>query len=246
MFFNFSVLFSALLFLCGLELIVFQNEWVFLVAATIAFVTFQAAKKFGKSSFSGIIPLVFALSSVMILYLVDSFKQQQLLIMLSFCAYYLAFLGIYRLRYYKRDQTARGLMAFASMSTLFLFYAGAYGIYLNFAIPIGGLMLAYCIATALVSYQYFLIFDKNDARLARIYSLLLGLSLAEVAWIINFWPFGYLTTGVVVLMFYYLLWYMVQSYFLKTLSKKYILAHTVLFIFLIGMVLTSTRWLPVS
>ncbi|MDD5083367.1 MAG: hypothetical protein PHT88_00320 [Candidatus Moranbacteria bacterium] len=246
MLFNFSILFSSLLFLGGLELVIFQSEHVIASAMLITVLTLHASHRIGKGLFSGVIPLTFALSAVMLLYLVDSMMQRQWLIGLSFGVYYLAFLGIYRLRYYERDKTARGMVSFVVMATMFLFYASIYGLYLNFAVPIWGFMLAYCAVTALLSYQYFLLFDQTQTRRVRIYSLILGLSMAEVAWIINFWPFGYLTTGVVVLMFYYILWDLVQSYFLKDLSKKRIFVHLVLFGFLIGMVLTSTRWVPVA
>jgi hypothetical protein len=246
MFFNFSIFFSSLIFLLGLEFVVFQDDWVPFLTLLIAFLTLQASRKIGKSLSAGIIPLIFALSSIALLYLVDSIAQRQVLIVLSCCVYYLALLGIYRLKNYDKDKTAFGIMSFVVMSTTFLFYASIYGIYLNFAIPIGVFMLVYCAVTTLLSYQYFLMLDKAEARRARIYSLILGLSMAEIAWIINFWPFGYLTTGVIVLMFYYILWYLVQSYFLKALSTKHLFVHIILFSFLIGMVLTSTRWIPVA
>lgn len=244
MLFNFSIFFSSLIFFLGLELVVFQGDWAISSVVLISFLTLQASRKIGKSLASGITPLIFALSTVALLYLVDSMTQRQWLIVLSSAVYYLALLGIYRLRYYERDQTARGMMAFVSMATLFLFYSSVYGIYLNFAVPIWGLMLAYCAGTMLLSHQYLLVIDSQKGRLARMYSLLLGLSLAEIAWVINFWPFGYLTTGVVVLMFYYILWDLVQSYFLETLSKQRVMSHLILFGFLIGMVLASTRWVP--
>lgn len=244
MLFNFSIFFSSLVFFLGLELVIFQSDWAFSSITLMLFLTMQASRKIGNRVMAGIIPLIFALSSVVLLYLADSSAQRQLLIVMSSMVYYLAFLGIYRLRYYERDQTARGIMAFVVMATAFLFYSGIYGIYLNFAVPIWGLMLSYCAGTVLLSYQYFLILDRKEARRVRIYSLILGLSLAEIAWVINFWPFGYLTTGVVVLMFYYILWDLVQSYFLGLLSKKRVLAHLVFFGLLIGMVLASTRWVP--
>lgn len=245
MFFNFSVFFSSLFFLLGLELIVFQSDRIFFLAALIAVFTLHASWRIGKSFSMSITPLIFALSAITLLYLVDSSMQQQYLISMSFFVYYLAFLGIYRLRCYERDKTAHSIMSFVAMSTMFLFYASIYGIYLNFAIPIGVFMLLYCVVTALLSYQYLSMLDAVKTTQARIYSLILGLAMAEVAWVVNFWPFGYLTTGVVVLMFYYILWYLVQGYFSKTLFAKGLFMHLALLSVLIGMVLTSTRWVPI-
>lgn len=244
MLFHFSILLTSLLFFLGLEFVVFQNDHVILWSVVLSLIVLQSARKIGTSIFSAATPLIFTLSSVTLLYLVDSLKQQQWLIILSTVVYYLAFLGIYRLRYYERDTTARGMMSFVAMSTNFLFYSSIYGIYLNFSIPIGVFMLAYCAVTVVVTYQYLMILDSEQARKARIYSLILGLSMAEIAWVVNFWPFGYLTTGVIVLMFYYIIWYLVESYFLNTLSKERILTQLVLSGLLIGMVLVSTRWTP--
>lgn len=210
----------------------------------VSLLAIQSSRKIGKSIFSAATPVIFSLSSITLLYLVDSLKQKQWLIVLSTAVYYLAFLGIYRLRYYERDITARGMMSFVAMSTNFLFYSSIYGIYLNFSIPIGVFMLAYCAVTVVITYQYLLTLDGEQDRKARIYSLILGLSMTEIAWVVNFWPFGYLTTGVIVLMFYYILWYLVESYFLKTLSKEHILTQLLFSGLLIGMVLISTRWTP--
>ena len=245
MLFNFSIFFTSILFFLGLELIMFQNDHIILWSLVLSFLVVQSSRKIGKSVFSAAIPLLFSLSSVTLLYLVDSLKQKQWLIILSTLVYYLAFLGIYRLRYYKRDITARGMMSFVVMSTNFLFYSSFYGIYLNFSIPIGVFMLMYCTITAIVTYQYLLILESEQVQKARIYSLILGLSMAEIAWIVNFWPFGYRTTGVIVLTFYYILWYLVEGYFLNKLSKEYILTQLVLSGFLISMVLISARWTPV-
>jgi hypothetical protein len=233
------------MFLIGLELVVFQNDRVFFWAALISFLTLHATHRIGKRLSDGMIPLVFALSSISLLYLVDSMIQRQWLIVLSFGIYYLAFLGIYRLRHCEKDKTAHGIMALVAMATSFIFYSGMYGIYLNFTVPIWVFMLAYCTVTIILSYQYFSVLDTVETKHARMHSLILGLSMAEVAWIVNFWPFGYLTTGAIVLMFYFILWYLVQNYFLNTLSKKRIFMHLILFCFLIGMVLTSTRWVPI-
>jgi len=68
--------------------------------------------------------------------------------------------------------------------------------------------------------------------------------MAEIVWILNFWPFGYLTTGVISLIFYYVFWDLIQCHFFNMLSKKRVLGHMLIFGFLVAMVLSSTRWLP--
>jgi hypothetical protein len=158
--------------------------------------------------------------------------------------FYLYLLGAWRLKSYSGDQTAKGLIAASATATIFFFYTTVYGIYLNFLVPLWVLMILFLLATVFVSYQYFFIIKEKSRKLIWTYSLILGMIMAEIAWVINFWPFGYLTAGVISLIFYYILWDLAQSYFLNLLSRKRVVANMIFFTFLIGLILASSRWLP--
>jgi hypothetical protein len=171
--------------------------------------------------------------------------ERQIFICLSAGMYYLSLLGAYRLGLYSGDKTARGMNMSAMAATIFFAYAAVYGIYLNFLVPLYYLMLIYCLVTLLVSCQYFFIIKNDDKRKVWVYSFLLALVMAELVWIMNFWPFGYLTTGVIALILYYVLWDLTQSYFLNLLSKKRVVANMIFFSVMIILVLLSTKWLPI-
>jgi len=64
--------------------------------------------------------------------------------------------------------------------------------------------------------------------------------MVELIWTMNFWPFGYLTTGVIALILYYILWDLTQSFFLKLLSKKRVVANMIFFSALIVIILLSS------
>jgi len=150
-----------------------------------------------------------------------------------------------RLGEYQGDQTAKGMNMAATIATIFFTYASFYGLYLNFLVPLYVLMVAYLVVTLLVSYQHFSIIKSDAEKTAWIYSFLLALVMSELIWTMNFWPFGYLTTGIVALILYYVLWDMIQSYFLNLLSKKRVMANAILFSILIFLVLLSSKWIPV-
>lgn len=190
-------------------------------------------------------PIFFTLSSISLLYLVTIKYEQQFFIFLAFGMHYLALFGAYRLGKYAKDQTAKGMNMAASFATIFFAYAGAYGLYLNFFVPLYFLMLAYFLITTLISYQYFSIIKSEELKTVWIYSFLLGLTMAEIIWTMNFWPFGYLTTGVIALILYYMLWDIVQSYFLGLLSRKRVTINAVFFSFLIILLLLTSKWIPV-
>lgn len=245
MFFHFSIFFYSLLFFFGLEMMQINSSVAFPMGIVLALVSLRASKVFGKSWRDSIVPLILIISSTSLLYLIDSAAQKQLFIGIAFAVYYISIFGAHRLVLYPKDQTARGLMAFSSMTALFVFYSSCYGLYLNFSIPLWTFMLVYGIVTSIVSLVYLSVLEIRNTRLVYLYSSLLGLSMAEISWIINFWPFGYLTTSVIVLIFYYILWDLTQSYFLNILSQRRVAGHLTLLSFLIAMILMSSRWLPI-
>jgi hypothetical protein len=165
--------------------------------------------------------------------------------MLSVSLYYLSLLGSYRLGRYDRDQTAIGMNMAGSVATIFFSYAGAYGLYLNFLVPLYYLMLAYLVVTLLVSYQHFSLVKRDNKKSVWTYSFLLALAMAELIWTMNFWPFGYLTTGVIALILYYVLWDLVYSHFAGKLSKRRVAANMVFFSVVIIFILLTSKWIPV-
>jgi hypothetical protein len=244
MLFYFPIFFSSLFYFLAVEAVAFNEEWAPFVVLALLFGTVRIVRGTAKSFLLAMPPALFVVSSLLLLYLIDSAVQRHFFAFVSASAYYLAILGGYRLRSAERDQTARGMLAFSSTMTLLFFYCAVYGFYLNFAVPLWLLMLAYCLGTFMVSYPYFWILDRERRPLALAYAAILSLSMAEIAWVINFWPFGYLTTGVVVLVFYYVLWDLTQSYFLNILSQRRVLVHIGCLGLLVGMILASSRWLP--
>lgn len=256
MFFSFPVLFHTLLFAAVHEIIVliktksslefyarFELAIVVIFLVVISLLTVWSAKKIGKKWSCVILLAVFSFSSALLHYLIDSVIEKQIFIILSSFLYYFSLLGIYRLGDYQKDQTARGLISASLATTAFFFYSSIYGAYLNFAVSLWVLMLLFLGVTYGISRQYFLLIN-SDKKVVSIYSLILAMAMAEIAWVINFWPFGYLTTGVIVLMLYYVLWDLIQSHFLNLLSKRRVVANMAFFSFLIILILTTSKWLP--
>jgi hypothetical protein len=204
---------------------------------------YQIAKRVSRRTSMTPMPVLFALSTWGLLYFVQSSKQQYVLMALAAIAYYFVHISLYRLNLYYKDQTARGIIAAGSVATIFLFYAASYGIYLNFDIPLWALILAEMAVTILVSFQHFWLINDNKNNVLN-YSLILGLVMAEIVWILNFWPFGYLTTGVITLIFYYVFWDLATCHFLDELSKRRVVANMIFFGLLVTLVLYSARWLP--
>lgn len=244
MFLHLRILFYSLIFFAGLEVIAIKQEFILPMIVILTLFSLWGARNIGGRWFFSIIPVTFSFSSIALLYLIDLIYGKQVFIFLGTLMYYLSLLGAYRLNNYSKDQTARGMILASAATTLFFFYTAAYGIYLNFFIPLWQLMIFFSLVTVFVSYQDLTITKGDNKKLVWSYSILLGMVMAEFAWVMNFWPFGYLTTGVIALIFYYVLWDLAQSYFSNLLSKKRVVANMILFTFLVSLVLVSSRWLP--
>lgn len=248
MFLKLRPFFYSLMFFCGLEIIAYNHSNLNLavfVLIILLLASLREGKIIGKKWKFSILPIFFTLSSTSLLYLITIKYEQQLFIFLASGMHYLALFGAYRLGKYEKDQTAKGMNTAATFTTIFFTYAGAYGLYLNFFVPLYFLMLTYFLITLLLSYQYFSIIKSDRLKTVWIYSFLLGLAIAEIVWTMNFWPFGYLTTGVIALILYYMLWDIVQSHFLNLLSRKRVAANAIFFSFLILLILLTSKWIPV-
>lgn len=245
MFLKLRPLLFSLVFLAGLELIVTGHSFVFPVTSFLILISLFEGRHLGRSWRFSILPIFFTISSISLLYLIGLPYEQHIYIVLASALYYMSLFGAHRLGDYAGDKTARGMNMAATSATIFFTYAGAYGLYLNFLVPLYTLMLAYLIITLLVSYQYFSIVKTDNAKIVWIYSFLLALAMAELIWTMNFWPFGYLTTGVIALILYYVLWDIIHSHFLSILTKKRIATNATVFSVLVILILLSSKWIPV-
>lgn len=257
MFFDIAIFFQGLAFFAllrfsvtefGSDFFSFIFEKNSIIGAVLFLVAigyvFRSAYRISRKGSMTALPVLFFFASLGLLYFISSPSQQKIFIIASSAVYYFLLIAMYRLKSYEKDQTAIGIMGACSLITLFFLYSALCGIYLNFVFPLGALMAVFLLVTTLVSFQYLWIL-KKDLRMVWSYSLVLGLIMTEIAWILNFWPFGYLTTGVVALIFYYVFWDLVCKAFKDTLSKKGVFANIVIFSVLASVVLMSSHWLPV-
>ncbi len=249
--FLYSLIFFGILEFVSIDFIssklAFLSDKNFLFSVLIFFGLFfyfyQISKKISKSSKMTPIPVFFVVGSFGLLYFIQAHWEQNVFIVLCSFIYYLIHIALYRLQTCKKDKTAIGILSGGNVAAIFLMYAVADGIYLNFAIPLWFFMIAIIIVTTLIGFQYFLLIHENKMVVLS-YSLILGFIMMEIVWVLNFWPFGYLTTSVAGLIFYFVFWDIIQCYFLEKLSKRRIVANMVFLSVIVTMVLLSTRWLP--
>jgi len=256
MFFHAKIFLHTLIFLGILEfistdfigdrLVILTSKNLLLsiiIFLALFFYLFQVSRKISRNLTMTSVPIFFVAGSIGLLYFIQARWQQHFFILLCSIVYYFIHLSIYRLRSCRKDQTAIGILGGGNVAAIFLIYAVAYGIYLNFAISLWLLMAVIMLVTILITYQYFLLI-RESKKSALNYSVILGFVMAEIVWVLNFWPFGYLTTSVIGLVFYFIFWDIIQCHFLEKLSKRRIIANMILLGVIVTIVLSSTRWLP--
>ncbi|MEK7181523.1 MAG: hypothetical protein AAB519_03370 [Patescibacteria group bacterium] len=247
MIFHFKILLWTLVFLFGLEIISSNPisaswSWYVFAILPLLIIAYISAKRLTKRSSDAFLPGLLALVAPTLLSLIDSPNARQLFVVLSALMYYFALLGIYRLRHAPTDQTAQAFLNTAAMAALFFFFSVLYGFYLNFSFPLWGLMLLYFFGTSLTSYQLFISVEREERRRVLIYSVLLGLIMGEMVWVMSFWPFGYLTTGALGLIFYFVCWDIAFDGFRKKLSLKKAVLRLLFFLVLSILLLASSPW----
>lgn len=249
MVFHFTVLFWSVIFSLGLLLVATNPisptwNWYIFSSAPLIVVSLLASRRMTKRFSDAFLPGLLSLGAPMLLSLIDSSAERRVFVVLSGLMYYFALLGMYRLRHAPQDQTGQAFLNTSAMAALFFFYAGVYGFYLNFSFPLWGLMLLYFLGTALTSYETFIGIEREGGAKRRliIYSTLLGFLMGEMAWVMSFWPFGYLTTGSLALIFFFMAWDISFDAFHRVLSLKKAIWRILFFLILIGLVLFSTPW----
>ncbi|MCK4636161.1 MAG: hypothetical protein KAT32_04850 [Candidatus Moranbacteria bacterium] len=254
----------SLIFLIGIELIAmmpFQifdwdgififdngmkiNFFIYFISFILFVLSIYAGWQIGKKVIYSFVTWGLATFSVILLLrFIDNQVQKYIFAGLISLAFYATLLGAERLRKNTSDLTARSIFSSAFIAMLFLFYAGMYGFYINFEVPLWLLMLVHLVFSGFATFSSLLVHSNDKVRVA-LYSVIISFATMQFVWMANFWPFGYLTMATASLMFYYILWDLVHMLFLQELSKKRVLMNIGLSVILLLMVLISSRWVLV-
>lgn len=248
MIFHLAVFFWAVVFYGALQLIASVDtevtaDWYIYSILLLMAVVFIANRRLTLQLKDVSLPLLLAVTTPTLLSFIDSSVEQQIFLLIATAMLYTALIGLYRLKFAPKDQTAVAFIHTAGMAALFLFYASIYGFYLNFTFPLWGLMVVFFIGTALTSLVTLGCNRENENKhRIKLYSVLLGLTMSELAWIISFWPFGYLTTASITLVFYFIAWEIAWASLEGVLTLKKTLIRMIFFFSLVILLLISTPW----
>jgi len=262
-----NAFFFTLIFAGVLELSVFnENRYFYLLYFLIGFsilVIWPLARKIRFLA----IPFFLSIGSLNLLILIDQISEKHIFIGLSSLVYYLALLGAYRLKKYDCDQTAQGMINLATLATVFFWFTSSYGWYLNFDIGNWVLVLVFVTATFSISWPSIMIglvackkisyrqkgekkkslisfgqYIFKEHKQAVFLNLVLTLIMGEVVLAVSFWPFGYLVTGSILVIVYYVFWDAIRFFIQDGLTSKLLWFNIGWAIVAVGVILITANW----
>lgn len=246
MIWEFGVFFLSLLNLAALWLAFSYPSQAFWFVGIFAVVLLVGVRLIAKNFRFFFLLIFLILGALLLLPLIDSSAQAKAFIVLISGVFYLAILAGYRLRKYDKDQTAKAMVNLAALSALFCLYTSVYGWYLNIEISVWYIMAIFSVVTFVISYISIAINKLEINRYQNVlYSIFLAYLVAGAIWIQNFWPFGYLTTGVIALIIYYTGWDIIRNYFIGKLTTRKIIFSLIFLAGTASILLISTKWYPV-
>ncbi len=240
--FLFSAVFYGMLMVLLQEPIVPSWSWYSSTISVFVMLSMVASRKLTEKWYPAFLPSVVSFSTLLLLSLIDVVFEQRVFVWVATGLFYAALLGIYRLKLSPGDETARALLNTAAFASLFFTYAAAYGLYLNYTVPLALLMFVFFLATAIIAFQTLFWAGHDDFLEVLLTVLALGTILGELIWVIHFWPVGYLTVGASMLIFFYLLWHLAFDFFRGTVNGKKIFIETGILLILLALLLVTSPW----
>ena len=258
----------SIVFAIALEIVILGEKWFFHVLIFLVIFSILVVWPLARKIRFLAIPFFLSVGSLSLLYLIDEPIEKHVFIGLSALIYYLAVIGAYRLKFYDCDRTAIGMINLATLATGLFWFVSNYGWYLNFQIETWMLVLTFIGSTFLIGLPSLLICaescKKIEERLSEndtiqlslmpngfkaynkyvvfYLSFIISLVMGELIWGLALWPFSYLTTGVIALMFYFILWDAIRLYIQNMLTKRAVIADLILVAFSIMAILATTQW----
>lgn len=256
MLFQFRSFVYSLFFLLSLEAMVFwqlfQQGAIFLLFFTLLVVWPLVRKP--RFLF---ISVFLSLGSVNLAALIDQGAEKHIFIFLASLVYYISLVGAYRLKNYRCDQSAQGMIEISTLVASFFWFISIYGWFLNFQIDTWWLVGVLMVSAFLINLPSLFVcvdscnklFEKRKSVGKKVpfikaifLNLILALVVGEISWAVVLWPFSYLTTGTIILIIFYIFRNIISLFIKEDFSLKRVLTGLVGGLVFILILLLTAQW----
>jgi|GEM_PF-5846884 len=149
--------------------------------------------------------------------------------------------GLYFWNLSEKEKPRPDIGILVSLGGFFLLIYSAWQLVLLFSLPFWLWLLLIVVAGI---FLFWPLFRLGKRQRSLVYSLILGLLLAQVAWGLAFWPITPLSDMILLLLAAYLIGSLMLSYFLKQLDRKRFWQYILLTGVLVILVISTSNWLP--
>lgn len=230
------------LFLAILEFSVFFPEWyIFSLVALLMLLVSIRPLVFRGSSRGNVLLFFFGIFSWALLLFIDDMVRQHIFSVISGSLLFWMLWGYRRWHEGPLVGMTKSILSAITIASVFLFFSVLIGILINYSVPIWSFMGFMGFGAYILTHQYLSGIARDNVHV-KMYSVAVGIFFVELGWMTQFWPFGYLTTGVILLILYYVLWDVLSSYTEGVFTRSRAWGDVTVLIVLVSMVLLTTPW----
>lgn len=232
----------SVLFFGILESSVFFPEWyIFTLIALLMLLVSIRTLILRGSSRGNVLLFFFGIFSWTLLLFIDDTLKQHVFSVIAGCFLFWMLWGYHRWQEGPLVGMTKSILSAITIASAFLFFSVLTGTLINYSVPVWAFMGLMGFGSYLLMHQYLSSIIRGNPHI-KMYSVAVGIFFVELGWIIQFWPFGYLTTGVILLILYYVLWDVLSSYTEGVFTRSRAWADVSVLIVLVLMVLLTTPW----
>lgn len=245
-----------ILYFLSLELVLIRPSLFFWVALALIVASILGVLQISKRRrlFLAICPLMFLVASFFLLPLIGGEIVIHIYVILAAFVFWLCFFQL-RLFFSSEEKLLKNSLDLGrslNLAACFLWFSGIYGLYINFYPSLWLVSLGAFFGGLLLSFHFLRLSLFTTSETSNylpplkfvLAVLIISLSIFQIFWALLFWPFTYLTIGVVLVIIYYIALNIWQSKFRGTLSRGLILKRLFLGGVLVALILATSKWLP--
>lgn len=152
--------------------------------------------------------------------------------------------NVFTYRYQQQKYTKfslPNLSVFMMTVAAFALFTGGFGLFLTNVITASQLTIAAAIFGVGLSRQLFWSYDIDTAHRGFI-TILIGALLAEVVWIVHYWPTAFFVNGLLIAIMVYAIPTLIQLRLRDALTKRLLKQYVLIALFAVLAVLASAQW----
>lgn len=189
-------------------------------------------------------PFFFLASAYIFLLIIDNLVVAQIFIVSIGLVYMLILRNIFFFLHQTKDYqpyALENIYSYVNMISLFLFYAGFYGLFLFLSWPIWLFVILVLLLSSFL-FMRTLWSYKINWQYGKLYIALIGIMMAEAFYAMSLLPTSYLFNSLIIIVIYYLSTNIIKDHLRQRLDRKNIKKYLLISVIITIISFLTTRW----